>query len=236
LQMAAQELAGLGSGPVVDGTMLPADVFTPRASELGASVPLLIGSNATETTGLQPMVSAEELDDAALLASVKRSLPKASSAAVKNVIAAYKTAGLSNREVALHIEADAGMRAGVMTQAERKADQNGARVFVYYLNWKTPVAGGKFLSPHTMDLPFVFDNLEIGKEMIGEGEEQRTLRDRIVGAWTSFARIGNPSHVGLPEWTPFDTQRRATMILDKECRLVIDPERAQRTALAAAMG
>ena len=66
LQAAMEGIAGLGSGPVVDGTMLPADVFTPRASELGAAVPLLIGTNATEVTGLMPAVSADELDDAAI--------------------------------------------------------------------------------------------------------------------------------------------------------------------------
>jgi para-nitrobenzyl esterase len=235
LQMAMQGINGLGSGPVVDGTMLPADVFTPRASELGATVPLLIGSNATETTGLMPSVTAGDLDEEALLASVKQSLPKASDAAAKNVIAAYKSAGLSNREASLHLAADVGMRAGVMTQAERKANQNGAPVYVYYLSWKTPVAGGKFLSPHTMDLPFVFDNLEVAKEMIGEGEQQRTLRDRMVGAWIEFARSGKPSHTGMPEWMPFDAQARSTMILDNECRLLKDPEQAPRTAIAAAM-
>jgi len=235
LQAAAQGIAGLGSGPVVDGTMLPADAFTPRASELGAAVPLMIGSNATETTGLMPIVSAEALDDAALLASVKQSLPKASEAAAKNVIAAYKTAHLSNREVSLRLAADVGMRAGVMTEAERKANQNGAPVYVYYLSWKTPVAGGKFLSPHTLDLPFVFDNMDLAKDMVGEGDQQRTLRDRMVGAWTAFARTGKPNHTELPDWLPFEVERRATMILDNECRLALDPERAQRTAVAAAM-
>jgi len=234
LHAAMQGIDGLGAGPVVDGKMLPADVFTPRASELGANVPLLIGSNATETTGLLPSVSAAALDDAALLAAVKQSLPKASDAAAKTVIAAYQTAGLSNREVALHLAADVGMRAGVMTQAERKANQNGAPVYVYYLIWKTPVASGKFLSPHTLDLPFVFDNLEVAKDMIGEGEQQRTLRDRMVGAWTQFARTGKPGHMGMPEWRPFEAEQRSTMILDNECRLLKDPEREQRTAIAAA--
>src|SRR4029078_7708206 len=103
LHAAMQGIDGLGAGPVVDGKMLPADVFTPRASELGANVPLLIGSNGTETTGLLPSVSAAALDDGAFLRAVKQSLPKASDAAAKTVIAAYQTAGLSNREVALHL-------------------------------------------------------------------------------------------------------------------------------------
>ena len=37
-------------GPVVDGRTLPAIPFNPVASELSASVPLLIGSNETEVT------------------------------------------------------------------------------------------------------------------------------------------------------------------------------------------
>jgi para-nitrobenzyl esterase len=234
LQAAMQGIEGLASGPSVDGRMLPADVFTPRASELGAAVPVLIGTTATEVTGLMPMVPADELDDAALLAAVKMNLPKASEAAAKNVIAVYKALGLSNREAAYRVASDVGFRASVITEAERKADQNGAPVYMYYLSWKTPVAGGKFFSPHTLDLPFVFDNLEAGREMIGEGAGQNLLRDRIAGAWTAFARTGNPSHAGLPEWTPFDTKNRATMILDNDCRLAMDPERATRAAIAAA--
>ena len=235
LQAAAQGIDGLGSGPVVDGTMLPAHVFTPAASELGAAVPVMIGSTATEVTGLLPQVPSEELDDAATLAAVKQSLPKASDAAIRNVVNAYRSAGISNREVAYRVASDTGFRGSINTEAERKAGQNGAPVYAYYLSWKTPVAGGKFFSPHTLDLPFVFDNLEVAREMIGEGEQQNRLRDRMVGAWTAFARTGNPSNPELPEWLPFDLAQRATMILDNECRMALDPEKEQRAALAAAM-
>ncbi len=229
-----QGVPGLAAGPVVDGRTLPMGAFTPSASTVSADLPLLIGSNATETTGLMPTVSAEDLTDSDLLKSVKETLGGVSDAKAKHVIEAYKNADLSNREISLRLAADVGMRADVMTEAERKSEQGIAPVFVYYLSWKTPVDGGKFLSPHTLDLPFVFDNLDRARDMVGSGEAQNALRDRMVGAWVAFAKSGNPSHAGLPEWTAFDLASRDTMILDNECRLVSDPHREQREAVAAA--
>ena len=42
-------------------------------------------------------------------------------------------------------------------------------------------------------------------------------------AWVAFARTGNPNTPGLPHWTAYDTTKRATMILNNECRMVDDP-------------
>jgi carboxylesterase type B len=47
-------------------------------------------------------------------------------------------------------------------------------------------------------------------------------------AWAAFARAGNPSHSDIPDWPPYDPHRRATMILDAECRVVDDPHREER--------
>jgi para-nitrobenzyl esterase len=105
---------------------------------------------------------------------------------------------------------------------------------MYYLSWKTPVAGGKFFSPHTMDLPFVFDNLAAGREMVGTGQDQETLAERMSVAWTSFARTGKPVAKSLPEWRPFEAKNRATMIFDNECKCLNDPDREARLAVAAA--
>jgi para-nitrobenzyl esterase len=140
---------------------------------------------------------------------------------------------VSNREISLRVAADVGLRADVVIEAERKAEQGGAPVYAYYLTWKTPVAGGKFLSPHTLDLPFVFDNLAAARELVGTGKEQQALADRMSGAWIEFARTGKPAARGLPPWNAFDLKNRATMILDNECRRVNDPQREERMALAA---
>ena len=84
---------------------------------------------------------------------------------------------------------------------------------------------------HTMDIPFVMNNVDIAKSEVGEGQEQRALADAMSGAWAAFARTGNPNHKGLPLWPPFDGARRATMIFNNESRAVDNPYREERAAL-----
>jgi para-nitrobenzyl esterase len=55
----------------------------------------------------------------------------------------------------------------------------------------------------------------------------------MSGAWAAFARSGNPNHKGLPNWPAFTTARRATMLLDNECKVTYDPDREERLAMTA---
>jgi para-nitrobenzyl esterase len=75
-------------GPVVDGRSLPAHPFDPAASELSASVPLMIGSTETEVTWSNA-VKFDPLDDAALHNRV-RDAAKTDDAAADRLIAVYK--------------------------------------------------------------------------------------------------------------------------------------------------
>ena len=54
-------------------------------------------------------------------------------------------------------------------QTERKAAQahGGAPVYSYRLMWRTPVEGGRRITPHSLDLPFVFDNVAAAADMVG---------------------------------------------------------------------
>jgi para-nitrobenzyl esterase len=59
------------------------------------------------------------------------------------------------------------------------------------------------------------------------------LADNMSGAWAAFARNGNPTHKGIPTWSPYTLQRRATMIFNNECEVVNDPYAEERLALNA---
>jgi predicted amidophosphoribosyltransferase len=50
----------------------------------------------------------------------------------------------------------------------------------------------------------------------------------MMDAWLAFARTGNPAHAGIGEWPAYDTTRRATMVFDRETRLVEDPLGSER--------
>jgi para-nitrobenzyl esterase len=80
-------------------------------------------------------------------------------------------------------------------------------------------------------IPFVFGTTEVAAPMIGSGAAQAALSTKMMGAWTTFARTGAPAGPGLPAWTPYDAERRPTMIFDDECRIENDPRQADRLAL-----
>ena len=59
------------------------------------------------------------------------------------------------------------------------------------------------------------------------------FRSQISGAFTTFARTGNPNHKGLPQWKPYEATTRPTLIWNAEVRAVDDPYREERLARAA---
>jgi len=218
--------------PVVDGRSLPTDPFDPVAPRLSEHVPLLIGTVETEVTFF-PGQMLDPMDAQQLHARIKRILMHASDADVDRVIDAYRAGRPhdSNTDLYLIMASDATFRAGVVLEAERKAAQHGAPVYQYYFTWRSPVRGGKLRSFHTVEIPFVFDNVDAAQSMTGTGHDRYLLASRMSGAWTAFARSGNPNHSLLPSWTPFDDPRRATMIFNDECRLVDDPYGAEQRLL-----
>ena len=40
-------------------------------------------------------------------------------------------------------------------------------VYLYYFRWETPVQGGRLKSPHTIEIPFAFDNVKISAQSDG---------------------------------------------------------------------
>lgn len=242
---AEQLVAAMGSGnaagpgalrlaPVVDGHSLPRNPFDPDAPEISATVPLLIGSVETEVTFMRG-TPVDPMDDSALRMHVKQALRGVADDSVDRVIDAYRKGrpNISNTDLYLILASDATFRAGVLTEAERKADQGMAPVYMYYFTWKSPVRDGKLRTFHTLEIPFVFDNVDLATAMTGSGQDRYALEDKISSAWVAFARTGNPSHKGIPNWPAFTTKQRATMILNNECEVVNDPNGEERQALDA---
>ena len=227
---------GFAASPVVDGRSLPHDVFTPTATTLSANIPLLIGSTETEVTWNVNTDYTVPADDAALRERVKRTL-RTDDAQAEKVVAIYRKgrAKATNLDLALIIETDASQfRSGTDTEAERKAALGKAPVYMYRFQWYSPVSGGRLRAMHCMDIPFVFENVDLSKSVVGDGQDRYALADKMSGAWVAFARTGNPNHKGLPKWEPFTADKRATMIFNGECRAVNDPYREERLAVTAA--
>jgi para-nitrobenzyl esterase len=220
--------------PVVDGHTLPRHPWTPDAPTSSAQVPLLVGTTRTETTALigagDP--STFDLEQAGLRRRLTAWLPDRD---IDRIIAGFRSLqpNASPSDLFFAITTDRRVRQQAWAQAERKAAQNGAPVFLYELDWPTPVEGGKWRSPHSLDLAFVFDNVAKSASMVGAGPGPQALADQMSAAWLAFARTGNPNAAGLPAWPAFRPNERATMVFDMRPRVLNDFRGDERALLAS---
>jgi para-nitrobenzyl esterase len=216
--------APLNLAPVVDGRALPSDPFDPMAPEVSAGIPLIIGTVNTEGTFFTPPDSPLfSLDEAGM----RTRLTQRFGDSTDKLIDLYRkeTPNATPSQIYFMINA---FPTAAITQAERKVAQGKAPVYMYLFAWETPVEGGKRHSPHTVELPFVFNNVLEQPEEVGNGPELQPLADKVSGAWTAFARTGNPAAAGAPKWLPYTANERATMIINNEWKLVNDPRHDAR--------
>jgi para-nitrobenzyl esterase len=226
-------IQGLAGGPVTDGRSLPRDQWYPDAPEVSANVPFMQGSTETEDAWSDPPPPLE-MPEEEMLTRVRR-IVRNDEAKAKELVALYRRThpGITNTDVWLIMNADNTRRANAQQLAELKVAQGKAANYQYYFTWRSPVHKGQMKSYHTLEIPFIFYNIDIAASMTGSGTERYALAHKLSAAWAAFARNGNPNHPDLPNWPAFTLKDRATMILNNECKVVNDPNREERLALKA---
>ena len=220
---------GAASAPSIDGRTLTRHPFEPDAAPQGMNIPLMLGTNRTESSlffgAANPATF--ELDWDGLHTALSQSYPDRD---IETIVAGYRELQPDSNASDIYFEAtsDARWLAGHVTMAERKAQQGGAPAWQYLFNWNTPVDGGKWRSPHALEIGFVFDNVANSISMSGEGEEQQRVANIMADTWIAFARNGNPNNPSIPEWPSYDVESRPVMVLDESPELVNDARGAQR--------
>jgi para-nitrobenzyl esterase len=132
-----------------------------------------------------------------------------------------------------HIAAST-VRENAIKQCRAKAAVGKAPAYLYWFTWQTPVLDGRPRAFHCAKLAFVFDNTDRCECMTGGGERARALGAKMSDAWIQFARTGNPSHSGIPEWKPFSAETVPTMIFDDAVELVNFPDWTEQASIAEA--
>jgi para-nitrobenzyl esterase len=219
--------------PVADGKTLPKGPWWPDAPAMSATVPLMIGTNETEMTMLLGTFdpSTFELDDATMRTRLGRLFAAADIDTVVNAFKATRP-NATPSELYFAIVTANSFRRGAWSQADARAAQNAAPVYLYELDWRTPVGGGKWMSPHSLDLGLVFDNVAKAESMVGSGPDAQRLADQMSAAWIAFARTGNPSTSANPKWPPYKPPQRATMVFNVQSKVVDDFRGDERMVLA----
>lgn len=223
-----------GLAPVVDGTWLPTQLFEPTAPSVSANVPLLVGNNQTENNFF-PGTELDPISEETMRAEVRR-MTKTDDAGADRIIKAYLQSRPTDTplDVIQILQTDLDRRHDVRIQADRKSALGQAAVYVYYFDWRSPVHDGKLKSYHTLEIPFVMQNIKTCSAMVGTAPEVPHMSDQISGAWAAFARKGDPNHPGLPAWPAYQASNRPTMILDAQPKVENDPNRNIREAIAGA--
>jgi para-nitrobenzyl esterase len=221
-------------GPVKDGRALPRDPFDPDAPPQSAHIPMILGNTRDETRTLigrgdpslfdltwetlRPALEAHspfmgDLDRGEVIAIYRRLYPRYSPA---DVFFAATTASRSWR--------------GQVIEAERRAmnPESARRTWVFQLDWRSPIDGGRWGAHHGLDVPLVFDNVPLAPHLVGTGPEAQRVADQLSETAIAFARAGKPDNRLVPPWPLYDLARRATLVFDVESRVVDDPRGDER--------
>ncbi|MDB6114801.1 MAG: hypothetical protein JWQ62_1746 [Lacunisphaera sp.] len=226
-----QAVANKGNwNPVVDGGVLPRDPFAPDAPPLSADVPMVLGNTHDETRGLIGGGNPALFDltwetlPAAITTSVKQFIgdlaPATIVAKYREVYPAYSPA-----DVFFAVTTASRSWKGMVQESERRARQHGP-TWAYHISWPSPLDGGKWRAPHTIDLPMVFDNVAQSR-YTQDAAGAQAVADAMSDALLAFARTGNPATPALP-WPRFELEQRATMLFDTPVRVESDPRGAER--------
>jgi len=224
---AAAERAGADNplrafSPCLDGIALPRHPFDPDAPAISDAAPVMIGTNKDEATlFLFRDERFGKFTDEDLQRRAKAAVGEKSDALIGALVALFPD--YSPTHLICALQTMTTMWASSVTLAERKHARGAAPVFMYMLGWETPVARGALKSPHALEIPLVFDNVETARNFVGRGDEPQRLADQMAPAWLAFARTGDPNAPGLPSWPAYGVSRRATMVFDVESRIEDDP-------------
>jgi para-nitrobenzyl esterase len=236
-----------GFGPVVDGAVLPRDPFDPDAPAISKDKPLIVGYNRDETIFF--FMESHNTDVFNLTeASLKERLQKEFGDHAEEVYAAYHKSRPEASPTDLYIAISSARMFGFgsITIAERKYAQHGAPVYAYIFTYESqrlvPGTQHKVGAAHAMEIAYKFDLIQPAEKSSSADPQQtatRTMMDtgpdsvktaqNMSQMWSTFARTGKPGAKGQPDWPAYDTSRRATMLINADCKVVDGPFGLERS-------
>ena len=219
----SMDAPGFPSGfwPVVDNDIIHDHVFYPAAAQCSIDVPLLIGQTGTEFTLF--MLADKEAYHLNTEQMEERVVQTFGQDAATKILEIYRRDYPDHDPSGLWFTIFSDFAMGALTSEimDVRSAPGAAPVYAYRFNWQTPIFDGKLYSPHGIEIPFVFDNVqtEAGIVMVGDARGKDDLAKAASSAWVKFAKTGKPSAEGLPEWPVFTSAGRESMYFDTEIKV-----------------
>ena len=223
--------------PLIDGETLP--IHPLKAFQNGAckDIEFMIGTNLDEAklfTALDPEMSKmNNVDGEKLLIGFlgRLGIDITKSKAIIDTYKQAREGNFSNEpiEIMNALLTDYIFRISTIHLLEAQS-KHQSNTYNYLFTWPSPGFNGELGACHALEIPFVFNTLTnpTFKVFMGKSPDLDAISHKVMDAWIAFARTGNPNHEGIPMWLPYDIEKRPTMLIDHEFKVVekfLDKER-----------
>lgn len=196
-----------GTGPIIDGYVLPHAIAAIFASDAENKVALLTGWNEDEGLLFGPTNKAIDF---------RKAIEQQYGTAAKTILQFYP-ASTDAEAAASQLKLSRDLIFGLQnyTWATIQSKKKEASVFVYRFARKVPAMGEyvKYGAFHTGEVPYVYDNLKFVNRP-WEPVDQK-LADIMSGYWANFAKTGNPNGNGLPIWPAYNSTDKSVMVFNE---------------------
>jgi para-nitrobenzyl esterase len=217
--------------PVIDGRFLSTVPLDAVRAGAACNIRTMIGHTRDE---YRTFLSAAEADKAITQKMLLHQKIEELSPIVQAYRAAFPDLEPGDRMLRLLGAEFLGMP--TLRMAEAQAASGAA---VYYYNLRYSIASGGFgsYSPHGIDIPLIFENVDtsFARDTFGYTAQDLYMARLVHAAWVSFIKSGSVEE-GLPGWPAYDLRLRKTMIIDRQPMVLADGERAERLIWMSAKG
>lgn len=204
---AALDDKALKDGAVVDGYVLPKDVYSIYAAGGQAHIPLLAGWNADESR-VYAVFGSKRPTAKSFADSVRVEYGDLADAVLR-----LYPAGTDEEAVrsAGDLAGDRFIVSSTWRWIEMQLTTGDAPVYRYQFDRVVPMPPGTVIngkpatsadvgSPHAGEIPYVFGALSSSNRDAPWQPEDMALSDTIATYWSNFARTGNPNSKDAPVW------------------------------------
>ncbi|MBB3751845.1 para-nitrobenzyl esterase [Mycolicibacterium sp. BK634] len=226
----------LAFAPTVDGDLVPDYPVTLARAGKTHPVPLLIGTNKDEAKLFRfmrsPLMPVAPKAVRTMFTEMADDQPGLQLPTAEQVSMAYPARRARTRSI--EVARDMGFRMPTVWFAE--GHSASAPVYLYRFDWATPIFKLIQLgAAHATELIYVWGNLVSGPRdvtfKLGGLKTGDELSARMRARWTAFAATGDPNvPIGQPQWAPYRSDDRATLVIDAHDRVVDDLDRQIRQA------
>lgn len=224
-----------GFSPVVGGTYVPHHPFDPTPQAISRDKPLMVGTNRDEMT----FFFLERKENGVFTLTedeLESRLDKEFGPNAKKVLATYRKSrpDVSPADLYIAITTARAMWLGSIEIAEKKYEQKSAPVYMYMFthesNLVVPGTNHRLGAAHATEIWYKVNNVDLESpkdpsrpSLIGTDPDREKTALNMSEMWATFAKTGRPSAKGQSPWPAYTLPRRATMMIDAQCKVEDDP-------------